>query len=765
MDVFLSPLEQFQQKESIFRKKQKKVFLYQQKIHSITFREAQELLTESDFFILAKWIKFLGSSRKKLYYPLLEPFKSHWHFEVRAALANALGLTQDTRGLPILRELLSDSSLIVQWEAKCALIQLRIKEALPYYHSFLQDSYAAIKLLAAEALGKKLDAANNIPLQSAYKGAGRSVKVGIMSALAKNLIPSGLSLMEDALVRDQQPEIKATAILHLSRFPKESYIELFKPSLRSSSLLLVLAAIQGIKNLGYNRGVLELKPLINDKRTIVRAAVARAYGEIGGYDEIPNLLHLLKDSSSRVRAEAAKALGKLKFSEAVPLLTQLTKDSSRDVRSSIAFALYIMDERGIIDPSILQESIKVHLYNLDSGDIYERREALENLMVFQDLSSATKLIAGYLTDHDMEIRVLAIKALALNDALSIEKELQQVFDDPEMMVRWELVYNFADAAKESFKDGFTQLLTDPDPSIRIKAAQYFSNSPSALPIEVLAAKVLDKDPIVRWYVLLALLQSKHPASIIPLKALLPEKTGDLSFWAAVGLAQFQEKEALPYLLQHLYHPTEEIRLEAARAIALFTPSPAYVGRIYHALQDTNLEIRRNISFALTRYFPASDCGVLLNCLSKEHDLPTFQHLVQILRKLEHKEVLACFLKLLQSSHPLRSALIAALLEKPLKKELPLFLSLLQDQDAKTRREVAFCLAEQNWQSSFQALAKYMEGETDPETLLSLLTVFDRTKTLGLQEILPTYSNHPNLQVQKLAKKLLKKRSKKSSWFV
>jgi len=760
LSPFLPPKEHFRKSLQKLQATKKQIQSFKKKGLFLGFKEAQELLQEEDFVLLSKWIKLLGASHKKIYFSLLLPFQDHWHFEVRAAVANAIGLMRDQRGMEVLISLLKDKSQVVKWEAKIALINLEVKEALPFYLDCLLDPYPGIRLMSAQAVEALMDEKNSIPLQNAYKGAEKSVKVGIMGAMTKNNFPS-LHTIEEALVRDIQPEVKASGILHLSRYPKESYLQLFAPFLKSKELILRLASIQGISNLGYRMGVKLLLPFIQDQNFMIRASVVRSLGSIGGFEHLEYLLFCLKDQHSRVRTEAANALGKLKYPESIPALTKLTQDSNPNVRSAVAFALYSMDERGTVNPKILQETINLHLHNLDSGDIYERREALKNLVVYQDLAFATDRIAETLEDHDMEIRRLAIRALALNESPKLKKQLAKVFKDKEIMVRWELAYNFSESHHSNFDQDFLLFLEDSEPSIRIKAAQYFASKETCENIGLVAKKINDKDPIVRWYILYTLFQSQD-AQILPyLKTLIQDSNFDFSFWAIIKLGEMENEEALPFLLQNLHHKEAWVRKEVARVLTFFPLQPSFSSRLFPSLKDPEKKVRNSISFLLRKDLPEKEVKFLLPYLEGNQDEITFQHLAPLViasKSTEVRNTVQGWLKNPKFAN--RDALLEAIFSKPKSQEnLNYFLILLEDSDPKIRMQSTKILGSLRMHSVWQAIAERVEKEKNAEEILTLLKILSESAFEGGKGVLQKFVEHPQQAISNFAKNALTKKKR------
>ncbi len=88
----------------------------------------------------------------------------------------------------------------------------------------------------------------------------------------------------------------------------------------------------------------ELGKELNSKYQDVRAAAAKALGDLKDASAVPTLITVLADAEPSVRAAAATALGELKNVSAVPALMEVLKDSFRPVGDAAADALEMIGD-------------------------------------------------------------------------------------------------------------------------------------------------------------------------------------------------------------------------------------------------------------------------------------------------------------------------------------------------------------------------------------------------------------------------------------
>ncbi|MBM7567108.1 Npt1/Npt2 family nucleotide transporter [Paenibacillus sacheonensis] len=162
--------------------------------------------------------------------------------------------------------------------------------------------------------------------------------------------PAGLEPELSALARDSHGQARPQALLALTAYAREEYLDEITGYLEDSDLELKSCAIAGlIKYYGIEGMFLAvgaLKPLLESTDEEERSAVAGLFGRIGIKAFYKPLIPLLQDASPRVLRLALRSAEALQVRELVPYIVPLLQHG--DTRKNAIDALAAYDEKTIV---------------------------------------------------------------------------------------------------------------------------------------------------------------------------------------------------------------------------------------------------------------------------------------------------------------------------------------------------------------------------------------------------------------------------------
>ncbi|QHW31822.1 cyclic nucleotide-binding domain-containing protein [Paenibacillus rhizovicinus] len=162
--------------------------------------------------------------------------------------------------------------------------------------------------------------------------------------------PEGMEPELSALVRASHGETRSQALLALTAYAREEYLDEITGYLDETDLELKSGAIAGlIKYYGIEgmfRAVGALKPLLESTDEEERSAVAALFGRIGIKEFYKPLIPLLQDVSPQVKRLALRSAGALQVPELVPYLVSQLQHG--DTRKDAIDALAAFDEKVIV---------------------------------------------------------------------------------------------------------------------------------------------------------------------------------------------------------------------------------------------------------------------------------------------------------------------------------------------------------------------------------------------------------------------------------
>jgi HEAT repeat protein len=324
--------------------------------------------------------------------------------------------------------------------------------------SKLQSSDPSVRRQAADGLSGG-DARGIYPLIKALN----DENTGVQDAAMRALISIGgetVAYMALPLLREGS-YLRNTGLIILRQLGEVS-VPLLYPLLKDKDHDIRKFAIDLLSEIQTGVDPSRIVPLLDDENANVRAAAAKAFGDLGYREAIPHLTRRLIDEEW-VCFYALQSLGELKAEEAIPAIASLLASHSEAVRFSAietigrlgsAAALPALvaflpkateDEQQPVVKSIVQigvtpdmTGLSDHIIRLfETGDWEEKMIAMQGISQMK-LSSTVRLLtetAGALDpdDPDTDERLWNLKNCIT--AVDAEDELISLLDSPDMKFR------------------------------------------------------------------------------------------------------------------------------------------------------------------------------------------------------------------------------------------------------------------------------------------------------------------------------------------
>jgi HEAT repeat protein len=210
---------------------------------------------------------------------------------IRAATAQALGLSQDRTLLPVLMRHLRDADPLAGDAVAQAIGRLGDPAAVPLLMLALSDSDEVIRARAATALG---------------------------------LLKARVAIPQlDAMLQRDGPLARRAAAEGLAAIGTPAAIAALARPLRDVEMTPVrYMAMHGLEMAGQG-AIMPLRLALMDNNPVVRRNAAEMLGWLGAADAVPDLVQSLSDQDAAVRAQANWALGEIHTAPAQLALRQL----------------------------------------------------------------------------------------------------------------------------------------------------------------------------------------------------------------------------------------------------------------------------------------------------------------------------------------------------------------------------------------------------------------------------------------------------------
>lgn len=429
----------------------------------------------------------------------------------------------------------------------------------------------------------------------------------------------------------------------------------------------------------------------------LRTWAASILGEIRSRAAVPNLIRALWDRAESVRAAAARALGEIGDHRAVNALLEGTlRDPSALVRMEAAVALgKIGDEKSL-------EALQLALADPDPIVRLRAIEALEMIG-----PSASELLEGSLTDDDPEVRYRT--AAVLERLGYVQTQLDRLKSEDAIeraMARRKLTLIGKAGLRESLSAG----LHDPDFRVRAQVCQVLAEVGEKSPgiLEALQLTTRDREWSVRAQAIAALGRLRAKEALPDLIERLGDQEAIVREAAAAAIAEMEATDLaafLPQFLNLLRDPNAWIRATAATILQRI-PDAQVREALLEALKDPIEDVRAHAAAALSAFSEPHVMSALLVAL--EDPSPSVRlAAVRSLKHLEYRGPLDPFVRLLDTDNEeLREAVADTLAH--LARDVQALIRALSDLSGEVgRRGAVHALAQRQEEEATEALCAFL----------------------------------------------------------
>jgi len=420
---------------------------------------------------------------------------------------------------------------------------------------------------------------------------------------------------------DTAGSVQHAAVISLGRYGNSSAIEeLVKPKVLHSSIVNVRwAAVAALGKLGDYRVIDFLVKMVDDKEWVVRnQAVTELKDKIRDIIQIKNnrsarilvrllvldnpeildlaieglygigeksielLLDALQSSSVPMRENAAKALGRMEHPSVVLSLIDLLQDPEYNVRRSAVEALGLIGDQRAVEPMVQRLSDNVEMV---------QTQAIHSLTVFGNLSTAPLLNALSHEKNKFAIRAIILTLGKIRDIKSVPA-LINYLSSSYFVVRVATTRALVRFSSEIIESLFPTLsYNQSDISQLLKDAANHQNKPEQLR----AVKALGGLEDHRAVTLLKkLIDEKALQEILDASEKSLIQIG-CAAWGRCGalivLSEIGDKKLIPSFVHSLDDDSDNVRLEAVRALGKIGGGKAIDPLIKTAREDRDPYIR------------------------------------------------------------------------------------------------------------------------------------------------------------------------------
>ena len=317
-------------------------------------------------------------------------------------------------------------------------------------------------------------------------------------------------------------------------------------------------AAERLARLGDSEAVEPLiEALINAKEAQVRVKAAEALGSLRDRRAVDPLVTASRAPESQVRVAAVAALGLIADHTGAEALFVAARDNEALVRQAAVHSL-----------SALGISIEKVSPDLSSSNWQVRAAGVTTLARLGD-PNAVPLIVAALKDRDARVRSEAARTLGLFGTTSATEALIGALHDQSADVRIEATFSLGMMKDSRALAPLTSLLTDRDPRVSLAAAESLARLKDPRATRVLIDSLSSEDWRVRSRATQVLSRVAAEGSLDqavgPLAAALVDKDPVVRYYAAEALTGIGAK-AVPALLEGLRARRESDRDRAARVL-------------------------------------------------------------------------------------------------------------------------------------------------------------------------------------------------------
>lgn len=396
---------------------------------------------------------------------------------------------------------------------------------------------------------------------------------------------------------DSAGSVQHAAVISLGRYGNPSAIEeLVKPKVLHSPVVNVRwAAVAALGKLGdyrvidflvkmvddpewvvRNQAVTELKDKIRDiiqvkdkrnARILVRLLVLDNPEILDlaieglyefGEKSIELLLDALKSSSVMMRENAAKALGRMEHPSAVPTLIELLRDPEWGVRRSAVEALGLIGDQRAVEPMVQCLSDNVEMV---------QTQAILSITVFGNLSTAPLLNALSHEKNKFAVRAIILTLGAIRDVKSVPA-LISYLSSSYFIVRVAATQALIRFSSEIIEKLLPTLsYNQSDISQLLRDAANHKNKPEQLRAVKALGGLEDHRAV---HLLKKLIEEKASQEVLEASEQSLIQIGCAAWGrcgALIALSEIGDKKLVPAFVHSLEDDSDNVRLEAVRALA------------------------------------------------------------------------------------------------------------------------------------------------------------------------------------------------------
>jgi HEAT repeat protein len=512
--------------------------------------------------------------------------------------------------------------LFVVVSIRCRLtpaVRQAVPDALPRILAGAPGEWARVFLQAAVQRREEVQAEDLAPLVGpALRGATDVEAAGVLRQVGIWRIPPELTHLPEA-VRGRGASVRREALQALTACGGPGAVRALRAGLRDPDSEVRGDAAEGLIELEGKAAVMDLVPLLHPSTPVLQRTTAHALRKVPAPDAAEGFRAAFETLEGPHRATLIPLLLEVARSHAVPVLAGRCGDPDPEVRVGAIQALVELDGReagtavlGALDDAVaaVREAGARGAGKLGAspampglvrilGDLEpsNRRAAAEALAALGAREEAAS-VADLLSDPDDSVREEACAALVAMSAVGAAGDVRRFLGSARAEVRTSALGVLGRLGDRGSAQEIAGLLRDEEAEVRAAAAKALGSTGSREAIPGLAAALGDREDAVVREALAALGTLGARSEATAVAALLV--AGREGLWAeavetlgALGarehraavaevletggaravrsavlvLEEFEAREAMPRLQTLLTHGSEEVRVEAAFALA------------------------------------------------------------------------------------------------------------------------------------------------------------------------------------------------------
>jgi HEAT repeat protein len=320
--------------------------------------------------------------------------------DVRKQAAKSLGKLRAKKAIEALMALLNDPDLSVRAQAAESLGELGSKKVIEALIALLNDINPLVRAQAVELLGKLGNKNATEALIYLVNDPDSYVRQKTIFSLAQLGSKKAIEPLM-ALLNDPDSSVQQNAILLLGRLGSEKSIEPLITLLKDHqawylqiTATKILYQLGSEKELGSEKVIQALIPLLNNQDSNVRRQIINLLGQLGSKKAIKPLIALLNDKNSSVQMQIIESLAQLGSKKAIKPLIALLNDKNSSVQMQTVKSLAQLGAKQTIEPliTLLNDKNSVVLINQVNFLLIETVKSLAKLEGKQAIEALIPLL-------------------------------------------------------------------------------------------------------------------------------------------------------------------------------------------------------------------------------------------------------------------------------------------------------------------------------------------------------------------------------------